>query len=84
MKTIYYPLYCTLMKSTLLYDDYGKPVYHYHMHIVALLAVEKQVLWSKRCKDKLLVGTVKETIQQISHSKKRKSPQTVDENSQPA
>ena len=25
-------------------DDYGKPVYHYHMHIVALPVVEKQVL----------------------------------------
>lgn len=64
-------------------DDYGKPVYHYHMHIVALPVVEKQVLWSKRCKDKSLVGTVKETIQQISHSKKWKSPQAVDENDQP-
>ncbi len=64
-------------------DDYGKPVYHYHMHIVALPVVEKQVLWSKRCKDKSLVGTVKETIQQISHSKKWKSPQAVDEKDQP-
>ena len=64
-------------------DDYGKPVYHYHMHIVALPVVEKQVLLSKRCKDKSLVGTVKETIQQISHSKKWKSPQAADENDQP-
>lgn len=64
-------------------DEYGKPVYHYHMHIVALPIVEKQVMWSKRCKNKSLVGTVKETIQQISHSKKWKSPQAVDENNQP-
>lgn len=64
-------------------DDYGKPVYHYHMHIVALPVVEKQVLWSKRCKDKSLVGTVKETIQQVSHSKKWKSQQAMDENNQP-
>ena len=49
---------------------YGHPVYHYHLHIVALPVVEKQVLWSKRCKDPALVGTVKKTIQQVSHSKK--------------
>ncbi|QNM06463.1 plasmid recombination protein [Qiania dongpingensis] len=64
-------------------DDYGKPIYHYHMHIVALPVVEKQVLWTKRCKNPELVGTVKEVIQQVSHSKKWKSPQAVDENNQP-
>ncbi|MFJ5477261.1 hypothetical protein ACIL82_10665 [Enterococcus faecium] len=30
---------------------------------------EKEIKWSKRCKDKSLVGTVKETVQQVSHSK---------------
>ncbi len=61
-------------------EQYGKPVYHYHMHLVALPVVEKQILWTKRCKDKSLVGTVKETVNQISHSKKWKSPQAFDEN----
>ncbi len=60
-------------------EQYGKPVYHYHMHLVALPVVEKQILWTKRCKNKSLVGTVKETVNQISHSKKWKSPQAVDE-----
>lgn len=60
-------------------EKYGHPVYHYHLHIVALLVVEKQVLWSKRCKDPALVGTVKETIQQVSHSKKWKSQRITDE-----
>lgn len=64
-------------------DDYGKPVYHYHMHIVALPVVEKQVLWTKRCKNPELVGTVKEVVQQVSHSKKWKSPQAVDEHGKP-
>jgi len=64
-------------------DSYGRLVYHYHMHIVALPVVEKQVLWTKRCKDKDLVGTVKETVWQVSHSKKWKSPQAVDENDNP-
>lgn len=64
-------------------DKYGHPVYHYHMHVMALPVVEKKVLWSKRCKDKSLIGTVKETVQQISHSKKWKSPQKLNEYGEP-
>ncbi len=59
-------------------EKYGHPVYHYHLHIVALPVVEKQVLCSKRCKNPALVGTVKETIQQGSHSKKWKSQRVTD------
>lgn len=64
-------------------EQYGEPIYHYHMHIVALPVVEKQVLWTKRCKKPELVGTVKEIVQQVSHSKKWKSPQSVDEQGKP-
>jgi hypothetical protein len=64
-------------------EKYGRPIYHYHLHVVALPVVEKQIKWSKRCKDKALVGTVKETIMQVSHSKKWKSPQLTDENGVP-
>ena len=45
--------------------------------------VEKQILWSKRCKDKSLVGTVKETITQVSRSKKWDSKPVLDENGNP-
>ena len=48
----------------------GQDVFHYHLHVVYIPVVEKQILWSKRCKDKSLVGTVKETIMQVSSSKK--------------
>ncbi len=48
----------------------GQDVYHYHLHIVYVPVVEKQILWSKRCKDPALVGTVKETVMQVSRSKK--------------
>lgn len=51
-------------------DDLGKDVYHYHLHAVVLPVVEKEIKWSKRCKDPELRGTVKEVIHQISHSKK--------------
>ena len=64
-------------------EQCGEPIYHYHMHIVALPVVEKQVLWTKRCKNPELVGTVKEVVQQVSHSKKWKSPQAVDEQGKP-
>lgn len=64
-------------------DTLNKPVYHYHLHIIALPVVEKQVLWTKRCKDKELVGTVKEVVHQISHSKKWKSEQLRDKAGKP-
>ena len=31
-----------------------REVYHYHLHVVYVPVVEKQILWSKRCKDKAL------------------------------
>ena len=61
----------------------GRDVYHYHLHVVYIPVVEKQVLWSKRCKDESLVGTVKETITQVSSSKKWKSLPAVDEQGKP-
>lgn len=49
-------------------EGLGEDVYHYHLHVVYVPVVEKQVLWTKRCKDKSLVGTAKETIMQVSMS----------------
>lgn len=45
--------------------------------------VEKQILWTKRCKDPALVGTVKETIMQVSHSKKWASQPVLDASGTP-
>lgn len=64
-------------------DALGQDVYHYHLHVVYIPVVEKQILWSKRCKDKSLVGTAKETIQQVSMSKKWDSKPALDENGEP-
>ena len=64
-------------------DALGQDVYHYHLHVVYIPIVEKQILWTKRCKDKSLVGTVKETIQQVSMSKKWASKPALDENGEP-
>lgn len=60
----------------------GQDIYHYHLHVVYVPVVEKQILWTKRCKDKSLVGTVKETVMQVSSSKKWQSKLAVDEHNQ--
>jgi len=48
----------------------GRDVYHYHLHVTYIPIVEKKVYYRKDCKDKEKAGTLKETIAQISHSKK--------------
>ena len=66
--------------NTALTEQLGHPVYHYHMHVIALPVVDKEIRWTKRCKDPALVGTVKEVVHQISHSKKWASQKTTDGN----
>ena len=60
-------------------DRLGRNVFHYHLHVVYLPVVEKQIRWSKRCKDPALRGTVRETIMQVSMSKKWASKPILDE-----
>ena len=57
----------------------GEDVYHYHLHVVYVPVVQKEIRWTKRCKDKSLVGKVKETIMQVSMSKKWASNPIVDD-----
>ena len=64
-------------------EELNRDVYHYHLHVVYIPVVEKEIRWSKRCKDKALVGTVKEVIHQVSHSKKWASVKALDENGEP-
>ena len=64
-------------------EKYGRPIYHYHLHVMALPVVDKEVRWTKRCKDPELVGKVKEVIHQVSHSKKWKSEKAVDMDGNP-
>ncbi|MFR5766008.1 MAG: plasmid recombination protein [Clostridia bacterium] len=69
--------------NTALTEEFGKEIYHYHLHVIAIPVVQKEIKYSKRCKDKSLVGKTKEVINQVSHSKKWKSEQAVDGNSTP-
>ena len=69
--------------NTALTEEFGKEIYHYHLHVIAIPVVKKEIKYSKRCKDKSLVGKTKEVINQVSHSKKWKSDQAVDGNGTP-
>ncbi|MDR2047119.1 MAG: plasmid recombination protein [Clostridiales bacterium] len=60
-------------------EKLGKDVYHYHLHVIYLPVVDKEVKWSKRCRDPTLVGKTKDVIHQISHSKKWAFQDTVNE-----
>ena len=64
-------------------EQLGRDVFHYHLHVVYVPVVEKKIRWSKRCKDKALVGKVKEVIRQVSHSKKWSPMKTMDEQGHP-
>jgi hypothetical protein len=57
-------------RNKALSEQSGRDVFHYHLHVVYIPVVQKEILWTKRCKDPALVGTVKEAITQVSHSKK--------------
>ena len=59
-------------------DALGEDVYHYHLHVVHIPIVEKEIRWTKRCKDPSLVGTVKERMQ-VSRSKRWESKPALDE-----
>lgn len=59
--------------------EYGYDVYHYHLHVVYIPVVEKDIRWTKRCRDKALIGKVKEVVHQVSHSKKWGSRKMTDE-----
>ena len=61
----------------------GCEVYHYHLHVVYVPVVEKQIMWSKRCKDKALVSTVKETVMQDSRSYKWAAKPLLDDAGKP-
>ena len=67
-------------RNKALSEQLGRDVYHYHLHVVYIPVVDKEVLWTKRCKDPALVGTVKEVIKQVSNSKKWKSEKVIGEN----
>jgi len=48
----------------------GRDVFHYHLHVVYVPVVQKEVYFQKNNKDPEKAGKLKEVITQVSHSKK--------------
>jgi hypothetical protein len=55
-------------------------VYHYHLHVVYVPVVQKEIHFKKNNKDPELAGKLKEVITQVSHSKKWPKQKQLDEN----
>lgn len=57
-------------KNKALSEEMGRDVYHYHLHVVYVPVVEKQLFFKKNNKNPELAGKLKEVIPQISQSNK--------------
>ena len=57
-------------RNIALSEELGRDVFHYHLHVVYIPVVEKEVYYRKDCKNPEKAGKLKEIIPQISHSKK--------------
>jgi len=65
-------------RNKALSEQLVRDVYHYHLHVVYVPTVQKEVYYRKNNKDPELAGKLKEVITQVSHSKKW--PRYKDEN----
>jgi len=70
-------------RNRALSEQLGRDVFHYHLHVVYVPVVDKEIKWSKRCKNPTLVGTTKEIIKQVSHSKKWPKLKQLDRDGKP-
>ncbi|MCL2343137.1 MAG: plasmid recombination protein [Firmicutes bacterium] len=57
-------------RNKALSEQYGRDVYHYHLHVVYVPVVEKKLYFKKNNKDPELAGKLKEVIPQISQANK--------------
>ena len=57
-------------RNKALSEELGRDVYHYHLHVVYVPVVQKEVYYRKNNKKPELAGKLREVITQVSHSKK--------------
>ena len=67
-------------RNKALSEQLERDVYHYHLHVVYVPVVQKEVYFKKNNKDPEKAGKLKEVITQVSHSKKWPKLKQVDEN----
>jgi len=57
-------------RNKALSEQLGHDVYHYHLHVVYVPVVKKEIYFKKNNKNPELAGKLREVITQVSHSKK--------------
>ena len=57
-------------RNKALSEQYGRDIFHYHLHVVYVPVVDKEIYFKKNNKDPELAGKLREVIKQVSHSKK--------------
>ena len=57
-------------RNSALSEKLGRDVFHYHLHVVYVPVVKKEVYYKRNNKNPELAGKLKEVITQVSHSKK--------------
>jgi len=67
-------------RNSALSKQLGRDVYHYHLHVVYIPVVRKEVYFRKDNKNPELAGKLREVITQVSHSKKWPKEKKLDEN----
>jgi len=67
-------------RNRALSDQLGRDVFHYHLHVVYIPVVDKEIYYKKNNKDPELAGKLREVIKQVSHSKKWPKHKQLDEN----
>jgi len=67
-------------RNKALSEQLGRDVYHYHLHVVYVPVVQKEVYFKKNNKDPEKAGKLREVITQVSHSKKWPKLKQLDEN----
>ncbi|MCL2821554.1 MAG: plasmid recombination protein, partial [Oscillospiraceae bacterium] len=51
-------------------EQYGRDIFHYHLHVVYVPIVQKEIYYRKNNKDPNLAGKLREVIPQISQNRK--------------
>jgi len=67
-------------RNKALSEQLGRDVYHYHLHVVYVPVVDKEIYFKKNNKDPELAGKLREVIKQVSHSKKWPKRKQFDDN----
>jgi len=67
-------------RNKALSELHGRDIFHYHLHVVYVPVVDKEIYFKKNNKNPELAGKLREVIKQVSHSKKWPKHKQIDEN----